>query len=126
MKTSLASIIAKLLSLLATAALATPIMPMGGAALIDSPDAEANQKRAFGLTSPAHVDTPYFGRPVIGNYQSEIDAADPDEVLGKKHRKGSKGLFNNEVRLIVMLTKRRSLSREHLTTGDVESPVSAG
>jgi hypothetical protein len=93
MKTSIASLIAKLLSLLATAALATPIMPMGGTVMLDTSEADMNQKRSYGFTSPAHVDTPYFGRPVIGNYQNEIDVADEEEVLGKKHRKGSKGVF---------------------------------
>ncbi|KAF2436293.1 hypothetical protein EJ08DRAFT_692163 [Tothia fuscella] len=92
MKTTLSSIIAKLLSLLATAALATPITPMGGASL--STEAEPTERRAFGLTSGAHFDAPYFGRPIIGNYQNDIDAADAEEVLGKKYKqeKGSKGL----------------------------------
>jgi hypothetical protein len=98
MKTSVASVIAKLLSLLATAALATPLMPMGGASLVESTEGDANQKRAFGLTSPAHFDAPYFGRPVIGNYQSDIDAADPAEVLGKNHRKGSKGELDADMK----------------------------
>jgi len=91
MKTSIASIIAKLLGLLATAALAAPIGPMGSG--VGKDHSEESQKRAYGLVSPAHFDTPYFGRPVIGTYQSDIDAADADEVLGRKHSKGSKGSF---------------------------------
>jgi hypothetical protein len=91
MKTSIAAIIAKLLGLLATAALATPIVPMGSGLVADRSDVD--QKRAFGIVSPGHSNEPYFGRPVIGNYQKDIDAADPEEVLGKKHKsmKGSKG-----------------------------------
>jgi hypothetical protein len=91
MKTSFAAVISKLLGLLATAAIATPIMPMVNGVIADRSDVE--QKRAFGLVAPGHSTEPYFGRPVIGNYQSDIDAADPEEILGKKHRsgKGSKG-----------------------------------
>jgi hypothetical protein len=91
MKTSFATIISKLLGLLATAAIATPIMPMANGVVAER--SELEQKRAFGLVAPGHSTEPYFGRPVIGNYQSDIDAANPEEVLGKKHKsgKGSKG-----------------------------------
>jgi len=89
MKTTFSSLVAKLLGLLATAALAAPIVPMASGTAQDH--SEDTQKRAYGLVSPAHFDTPYFGRPVIGNYQTDIDAANADEVLGKKYSKGSKG-----------------------------------
>lgn len=88
---SLASLIAKLLGLLATAALAAPIMPMSHGMGMGSDTSEV-EKVAYGLRSPAHF-KPSFGRPVIEDYQGEIDAVNAEQTLGKVHRKGSKGAY---------------------------------
>jgi hypothetical protein len=83
------SIVGGWLAVLVTSALAAPIAVVDQNQILETRSPMRSMAK-FGLTV---IPTAHESR-ILGNYQQDIDAADPAEILGKswKGQKGSKGI----------------------------------